>query len=62
MGISRSIRPSWRGGAARVVCSSEGMQSVSTESGGHQAVKQAMFKDASHLIAVNPPRVSLFLF
>nr|ABC86200.1 cartilage acidic protein 2 [Physcomitrium patens] len=58
LGISRSIRPSWRGGAARLVCSSEGMQSVSTESGGQQAVKQAMFKDASHLIAVNPPRLN----
>ena len=54
VGVSCRVKPSW--GAARVVCSSsEGMQSAS---GQGVALKQAMFKDVSHLIVSNPPRVS----
>ncbi|KAG0607582.1 hypothetical protein M758_8G040200 [Ceratodon purpureus] len=54
VGVSRRVRPSW--GAARVVCSSsEGMQSAS---GQRVALKQAMFKDVSHLIVSNPPRLN----
>lgn len=58
VGVSRRLKPSW-GAAARVLCSSsrrgEGMQ---TEADSQAVlVKQAMFTDASHLIASNPSRV-----
>ena len=54
VGASRKVKPSW--GASRVVCSAR--EGVHTASGEGVALKQAMFKDASYLIASNPPRVS----
>lgn len=60
-GIPRKGRPSWT--AVRVIRNETTGQSVSTGStekkSGPQAplLKQAMFTDASHVLADNPPRV-----
>lgn len=59
--ISRKVRPSWT--AVRVIRNETTGQSVSTGSSENKSgpqvpvLKQAMFTDASHVLADNPPRV-----